>query len=883
MDAVTGGTRWTLARHGLQRVAGLPEAAVEVLRAPSAAAAADELGRRRADASRTAAELADALHPIVPTVGPAPRRELLALRRSAFAGRPCPPGPNALTVLTEQHPGVLDLLDRARRAAESVTTAQARYEETFTAEQDRVRRELRATAADAELRRALCVASPGATRALDRAERGGTVSRKDALRLDRTLLEYVCRAAVKTSPFSGLTSVAPVEFPATSPAGPPAVGSGPRRRVQLSATFLQRLGDQLLADDTTLLDLPVRVSGTVRPDEDFVRTVQRRRSGEVGPSAGAVSLDSDRLLLLRDTAVLRSTLDVLRAAGPAGRPVRELVGDLADRVGEDDGQRLQALRALLRVGVAECVVTRVPVHAPDTARAVADALAGLGVGWADELAARTADLADLADAYAAADGPTRLVLDERLRAAARATFAAVGGDPDRVPTTLLYEDVLADHGVPAHVEVDDSSRADLAVIADLARVLDPLEPHRQHLAGFFVSRFGAGAEHPDVEVLLEDFAEDVYDEYVRWVPQVERFDPDGGYVPHANWLGLPAVAALDEARRGLRDLVSERTTAWVAAGRPDSGIVLSHADLAPVVAALPPDTRRGATANAFLQETGAGPGEGRWVLNKVYGGPGFGWSRFSDLLGRDEVVLEELREQLLPAGAQAPLPVEVLGGEARSNLNTHAPLVPHVLSTPGDPALPADLEAVTVDDLLVRHLPATGVLELRSRRLDRAVVPVYFGYLVPQALPDTARALLLFAPGSSPVLDLFDGVRVEPDERGVVRRPRLRVGGVVLSRGSWTLPARELRVEGGDWVGTRVRVHQHGVPEQGFATASTDGRPRTTKPRYYDVDSPSTWAALEASTDPDDFLTFFERLPGAPAPGTRTREVVVELTREEEQ
>ncbi|WP_370442911.1 lantibiotic dehydratase [Kineococcus halophytocola] len=877
--------RWTVARYGVQRVAGLPEDVLALLRTPRAAAAADAASAWEVVAAASAAALADALHTVVPTVEPAVRRHLLALRRSAFAGRLRPLGPAAADALAVDHPQVLRLLDRARADEADREIAAAAAADALAVEQELVRSAVRTVSEDEELRRALCVASPLAVRALQREARGGTTSRKDAARLDRTLQEYVCRAAVKTSPFSGLTTVAPVRFTEAASAVP-AVTTGPVaaparvRRVQLSTAFLQRLADQVADEESSFLDLPLRLSPSVRRDEDFVRTIQRRRTAPPGSGAGEVGLDSDRLLLLRDTAVLRDVLTVVRDAGPTGTPVRDLLAALADRVGRDDVERLQALRALVRVGVVECELLRIPVHAPDPARAVAAAVRGLPAPWARDLADRLEALAVLVDRYAGEDAQDRPRTEEEVRSSARTTLESVGGTGERVPATVLYEDVLAP-AVPvaevAEVVLPPAARADLAVVADLARALDPLEPHRQHLAGFFVARFGAGAEHGDVEVLFEDFAEDLYDEYVRWVPKVERFDADGTYAPHANWLGLPAVTALDEARRGLRDLLAARTTSWVAQGRPAHGVALTHEDLAGVLAALPPDTRATATANAFLQQTGADEGPG-WVLNKVYGGPGFGWSRFAGLLGHDEVLLKEFCDQLRPTDGTGALPVEVLGGEARSNLNVHPPLVPHVLRTPGDPALPAELHVLTVDDLLVRHDVRTGVLELRSRRLDRPVLPVYLGYLVPQALPDTARALLLFAPSTAPVLDLFAGVAVEPDEFGTVRRPRLAVGDVVVSRASWTVP---VPAAGPDWAADRAWVRSLGIPPEGFTTTSPDGRPRTAKPRYHHLDAPSTWAALRAGSTPGDHLTFFERLPGAPAPGTPTRELVVELTRQE--
>jgi hypothetical protein len=152
--------RWTVARYGVQRVAGLPEDVLALLRTPRAAAAADAASARAAVAAVSATALADALHAVVPTAGPAVRRDLLALRRSAHAGRLRPLGPVAADALASDHPQVLRLLDRARADEAERDGAVAAAADALVLEQDLVRSALRTVSEDEELLRALCVASP---------------------------------------------------------------------------------------------------------------------------------------------------------------------------------------------------------------------------------------------------------------------------------------------------------------------------------------------------------------------------------------------------------------------------------------------------------------------------------------------------------------------------------------------------------------------------------------------------------------------------------------------------------------------------------------------------------------------------------------------------
>lgn len=171
------------------------------------------------------------------------------------------------------------------------------------------------------------------------------------------------------------------------------------------------------------------------------------------------------------------------------------------------------------------------------------------------------------------------------------------------------------------------------------------------------------------------------------------------------------------------------------------------------------------------------------------------------------------------------------------------------------------------------HDPKTDRIVLRSTRLDREVIPVYLGYLVPMALPQIPRTLMLLSPASMVRLDVWRGVPAGAAADGVTTRPRLRAGNVVLSRRSWSVRVRDLPDAGDpgadpaaflDWRRWQAR---HGIPEQVFATVyPADPAQLLTnpKPQYVDFGSPLSVQALRASLDgPHDRLVLRELLPAA--------------------
>lgn len=874
------------------RVAGLPVESVQELRCPQSRRWADEVLDESAQLRLLAEKAGDQLHDLIGGSDDEPlRRALLKLRRDIFNNR-LPATDSADRVLDRVHsldPAAASTLAdwlTGRRALDGRLGAGAGL---LAAETGRSREALRALAGHERLRRGLLLASPALDAQLDAYRKqplsAGARPDKKQRKIERSLLSYVYRTACKTSPFSTFTGVA---------LGSLGGSAGLRLRVEeewrtqarLNVVALGRLADAVIADPARRADLPVAPASGWGRDDDRVRYV--RRWVTAGDDDTAVTFDAvkDRLFFLRRSGTLDRLLTLFEER--SGTVLR--YGDLVEWLARDQGAAReeceQYLGALLDVGMVQVPCLRTEVHDTDPLRAFQGALRGLERPWADRLADRLEEPARCVERFADASADERRALLDALRAGLRAVQEEeLGADRAKVPQTLLYEDAAAGGGTepddagpgpgpgPAKasrtVQLDPDAWQELAArpLAAVERVLPAFDltlPQRITFEGFFLARYGRGGRCDDLLKLVHDFHEDFFDQYMTFTATRTAYDADGTYVPEVNWLGLDHLRALDTARR---TFTARMAALREAAGPGAAEVRVDDAFLAEVAAELDGLALDFAPMSHHLQIADR-PGDPLVVLNRSYGGVSFPFSRFTELFdGLDERLFAGT-EAIVPEGAVL---AEVTGGPVTSNLNLHGRLTPYEIVCPGERGTLEAEFRISLDDLHLVHDPEAGRLVLRSARLDREVIPVYLGYLVPLALPELPRTLLLLSPTSMAPLNVWAGVpEGTPDEGGVTSRPRVRHGSLVLSRRSWSAPAAALPLhragapEDGwflDWHSFR---REHGLPDRVFPTVSDTGARGATgaKPQYLDFDSPLSLSAFEALIKtPQARVVFREALP----------------------
>ncbi|MEV8046564.1 lantibiotic dehydratase [Streptomyces griseoluteus] len=863
-------TTVTLHRRFMLRVAGLPAETVSALRAPEtadwAARTAAEEDRLRALGTRLSDPLSAA---VGATEDAALRRRLLALRRQVFNNR-LPADLTAARALASALGG-----DTGADLA-AWLDARLRWEELRGAGETvlgaalaRTRAALRGLALDDRLRRGLLLASPTLEERLDAfaADRSPAPGKR-ARKMERSLLSYVYRTACKTSPFSTLTAVALGSF--AEGGDLTEVGDDWTSHPRLNVVVLTRLAELIVADPARRADLPVAPASGWTRDDDRVRYV--RRAVTAGDDSAPVSFDAaqDRLFFLRRQGALDGMLTLLRDTDGT-LTHGDLARWLAATTGAGEEEAGHYLTALRELGMLQLPLLDTGVHSPDPLRAFQRALRSLGVEWADTVAARLDGPAEAVARYGDADVPARRALLAGLRTELAALQTDLGAERPVLPQTLLYEDVSAGTTGAPLAEWAEPVAAPLRSIGRVLPAFDVALPQRLTLKGFFVARYGRGGRCEDLLRLVHDFHEDVFRQYLQFTAAKDGHLPDGSHAPEENWLGVPEITSVDRARATLTARMRER---WAELPSNAEEFVLDDVTVDEMAEALGTAAPAFRPQSHFLQLARREDGP-LAVLNNSYGGLCFPFTRFThcfdgaDGPGLTDSLRNALRSVLPPRAVLA----EVTAGAATTNLNLHGRLTDYEIVCPGENSTAPEQARLHLDDLYAVHDETEDRLLLRSRRLDREVVPVYLGYLVPMVLPEIPRTLLLFSPTSRSVPDVWRGVPAGEATEGVTRRPRVRHHALVLQRRSWTvadghLPLRAPGATDADWylAWHRWRV-RHGLPVRAFATVheeTGDGQGAAwfggSKPQYVDFESPLSLTALEGLLAGKRARTVFEEM-----------------------
>jgi hypothetical protein len=854
------------------RVAGLPIETVHGLRCPDSRRWADEVLAMTEELHTAAETVGDLLHALVgANEDDAVRRRLLKLRREVFNNRLPQDGDTALALvrdLDQEAGGHLAAWLAGRRR---LATLEAGGAALLAAETGRSRAELRRLVGEDRLRGGLLLASPSLDAQLGAfagtaPDRPGKKQRK----IERSLLSYLYRTVCKTSPFSTFTGVALGEFGEGGADGLDVrIDDEWTSHPRLSVVAVARLAEAVVADPARRADLPVTLASGWGRDDDRVRYV--RRWVTAGDDDTAVTFDAvkDRLFFLRRSGTLERLLGLFEERGTLR--YGELSAWLAaDRDAPEDEVE-QYLEALLDLGMVQVPCLRTEVHDTDPLRAFQESLRALGRTWAGQLADRLDEPIACVDGFAAADPAERGELLRRLRDGLRTVQEELGAERAKVPQTVLYEDAAAGRDVTLGLDAwTELAAGPLSAVERILPAFDLTLPQRITFKGFFLARYGQGGRCDDLLKLVHDFHEDFFDQYMSFTAGRTPFDAEGRYVPEENWLGLAQLKALDTARQ---TFVERMRALWDGAGAAAADgtagsdeLVLDEGLLADVAGELADVAPKFAPMSHHLQ-LAHGTGEPLVVLNRSYGGLSFPFSRFTHCFEGLDDRLRGDADGLCPPGAVF---AEVTGGPVTSNLNLHGRLTEYEIVCPGETGTLAEEFGLRLDDLYIEHDEAEDRLVLRSVRLNREVIPVYLGYLVPLALPELPRTLLLLSPTSMAPLNVWGGVPESEPVGGVTRRPRVRHGSVVLSRRSWSAPASVLPLHAPgtsdeEWfLGWHRFRRAHRLPDRVFVTVSDSGARGATgaKPQYLDFDSPLSLTAFEALLKtPEARAVFREMLP----------------------
>ncbi|WP_146160708.1 lantibiotic dehydratase [Deinococcus arcticus] len=821
----------------------------------------------RAELETQRAQAAEALYTLIPGLtDDAERRELLALRRTVLAGkspRQLPPPLHA------RLPQAVHAYLHAWSAQEQRTAGLLGALDThLTAE----RTALQATCRDERFLKALAVSS-GALLATARqyaatplAEQKGTL-RKSEYRL----LQYVSRAAWKTSPFSHYTSVAGGRW---VPGGSALLT---RPQIQASVTvnhvLLLRLLDGALKTPALRAALPWRLGDHLRVQGAEVRFEQALDDAVRQPRAR--NLASRRVTLRLSGGLARLIARVREDGGEASYAA--LVATLADL--SADPQAPHRFLAQLMDSAFLLPVTGLTEQPADLPGEVAALLRRAGTTQAEVAAGALAALAGALQAFAALDSAARPGALDAARAHLAAAYEAYGLTLPAGP--VLYEDTTA----PAAQTLDPAPfQPALTRLHQLLAVLRVFDTHLLFgplLRERVVGTLGRGARVDDLPTFVRDNA-DLFDEWLQ--------------------ASLRGPGEALRARPDLQEIFAvqrEVRAAYLAATRAgQEELDLSEAQLQAWLERLPGClTARPWSYDVFAQPAMGGTAAGL-IVNQVYAGYGQYFSRF----------LATLPAQVT-ADVRATLRALAPGGHSQIGLRSAhgftANLHPALTDTELQIDAPVAGAALSVNDLYLEHDEARDEVMLRRRDTGESVQIVYAGFLIAQLLPSLKNFLVTLTNNGLIVPHLPDIAEASlgPADGQIRRTPRLRAGPAVLHRARWSVPHAALPAPGPHTTDAGYALTlwrwaaDHGLPAQVFMRRRRAARGSanlqawqaelaggTQKPQYLDFSSPlhARLLAKVLRDSPQDFV--FEECRPLPEEalvqgdhGPLTSELVFEL------
>lgn len=816
------------------RVSGLPASAFAALRLTAARSLLDEIGALDRELESRRQPLVDRLHAAVggETDGER-RRRLLRLKRDVFNLRGFKVGTREGLVIAPELDAELDAFESllARRSC-----CEAGVCETCAEETAQVRRRFKALLQDPDFQKGLLLSSRSLFSQLPAyfaCDDRHANAREE--HVERGLLRYASRAAMKATPFGTFCAVIPGRFAA--PNGGPTVRLNGNPRVKRSHVRLNKalyalLMGHLKQRPAVRQGMPVELNPTVEQQGARFRFLIAGGGHEVFQRMERhVVLDLITGILTREAGGTVADLVESLAGHPQLEASREEIVEYIDRL-------LQVGFLRFRPGIRE--------QDADWDLPLRALLARIEDDHATQVAGILAELRALASAFAVAPVGQRTELlkqgGDRLAAAFEAM--AIRGSLGRKP--LLYEDATAD--ASCVLELDPATAAAVRDLLEFVRVTAPAAWPRGEQANmrrFFDDYYGATGDG----IPLLRFYEDYYREHFKG--HLERQRRAGGWPAHeeegeeppesydlANPFGLALVSRIQASQTRVRELVGHRIRAEPGA----TEISISPTALAAALD-LPPRPARCRSLSLFAQVV-AGPDGPRLLLpgGRQLAGYGKYFSRFLYMLPEGLSARVRSDNRALTRAYLAEI-----GGDAAFNANLHPPLLDWEISYPTGEAGTQDTQ-LTCADLDVRRDPDDpDTLELVHRPTGTTVIPVDLGFLNPRLRPPLYQLLSHFGPPVTYGLPQ-PGLAGPEENPAVGYRPRIVFGEhLVLTRRTWVVPGALFpRPGAGDSAGPILLMldrwrRAHGIPERVYARILPGPPPKpaaSSKPAHQGEETP---------------------------------------------
>lgn len=662
---------------------------------------------------------------------------------------------------------------------------------------------------------------------------GASLSPRRARKAEESLLRYLCRSALKLSPYSTLTRVVQVEIVDAETAleilpGKPGMSS------------LVRVKRYLLDQITDLLKLHPRVRGrlvaslnpSLEPMADsFFRYFRTFVLGEMDSNSQVIGYSKPASIRTRITLPWQRQAIELLEERP--RVFADLVALVAEKSSPkiSKGEIEDTFAKWLGSGLMELSFP-FPSYEPRMEIRLLELLSRIE-GLSPPLIAELEKLTQAEIAFESSADPLGAVADidryiEGIRAETQELLVGRASlELKKSESRNYYEDVLESRDGAAMVRMSSVTASRILEAAtsywQLSTALEKRADFIATLGHVFPQRFAGRSRVPVLEVFHE--AQDLLKLYFA-----EAKRQKGSFNP----FDIPAVKILEAERERIQ-------SALKSVIRLDDGVeYIDPGELASLARSLPVELGNPCGPCLFLQPADS---QGRlWVANRIFEGGGRMTSRFNVLLEGEALasyLAERKNEATHLSDGRRVKRADLLFTRANT-VNLHWPESELILQAPGE-GLAAEQDSSSSLPLNQVYLHLTeGRLSLEGPTGE--ILPVFLSPLHTAFIPSLLRFLGLF--GTVSRSELFFERRVfELD--GAHWLPRQQIGDLVIQRKRWVFDQDLLPRLGGsaleDFRAIRRFRKRFALPEQVYVVEqlsepSLDGGVR--KPQYIDFRSP---------------------------------------------
>lgn len=806
------------------RIAGLPVQSLTRLRFVQTLAQLDHFRRMEQDTIVQEKALAERLYPLVATFAGVEhkqvRNRLIELRRAFFQGRvpktQLMSGELLVALPHEIAAAVRHCYQLRNELQQACMTMQACFERELLEK----RQELFIIAQQDSLLRGMILASQSLYCEL--LQHDTTQIRDAESKLERGLMSYMMRATAKTSPYSTFTSLAPGSWlpdeTQTSCVAHVQTDTDNhwlrKSNVEGNLLLIQQIAHIVMEWPEVRPTLNLSVNSTLVEMEQTLFFLVHQQQG------------NETLVHLGNTAIIKHILSLIRRRQPAtyGQVLQQLVSgiDQSERalaIGRFLDQLIEKGLLALDFAIPEQsldylgqLITRLAPIAHERVQTLVQHLTSLHSALRDY-----EQLSSTAACYAQA---------QHIQHVLQSITTMLGLEDSWLPAkNLFYENCFLSEVQLACSAADwREAEKNLGYLQRLTGLFDPFLPGRLTLVAFFVERYGEEAE-----VDLLSFYEAFYKES-RVAGQ--RQQPTGAalvmqlftmpfFTPVTS---NPALQQVVYWRKRIVQWLSSQPCEEDGSRRLPPEELVRMLDECATVWQVPQSL-------AYYCQIYPDKQHFQLVVNALQSG--FGRTR-----GRLQYIQRNTpqRNTLPPTQTEQvtdnidPLVVSIQGVFG-SNINVRVEATPYEIVYPGQVSMRPQEEQLPLHDLLVGYDAKTQRLSLRSRSLQRTLLPVHLGMMSDYWLPSLYR-FLSWAFADAPADPLW-GLRLigMPDiekgfSEGIRAVPRVFLGNICLYRAHWLVPANAVprRKKGETDFAYFWRLHcwrqENALPQQCFIRAN---------------------------------------------------------------